>query len=301
MDSDVDIEHLISVLEANSQFSTTQKIKRYYHQAIIDLSKEMIKDVHDSPHAPNLYSVLFDFHSIGDLNEKITGVLSLNYEDLLEQTLLWHLSTNINYYIARKTRRNANREIPVVKLHGSFSWKNRRPIFVDVSRKINSDDALWIPPGVDKKRENYPFNVLWGKAFELLMECDVLRVIGCSLNRNDWGLIPMIYTAMKLRDSASSFEIEIIDFVDQGERIRKTYPYLKIKSLTEILEYRNYLVDLFSLTSSTIPAYVRDTVSSDSSKRQNIFESWLRAKGHDLVSRGKKFNTRKNHFSNFIK
>ena len=62
---------------------------------------------------------------------------------------------------------------------------------------ISSSNTLWIPPGVDKKRENYPFNYLWGQAVENLLECDVLRVIGCSLSRNDWGMIPILYTIQR--------------------------------------------------------------------------------------------------------
>lgn len=140
-------------------------------------------------------------------------------------------------------------------------------MYIKNAQKLKSSDALWIPPGVDKKKENFQFNFLWGKAFDFLMECNVLIVIGCSLSRNDWGLIPMIYTALRLSGNNSTFEIEIIDFLDKGQKIKDDYPYLKIKTIIEITEFKNYLIDVYKLKSSDIPQYVMNDISSDASKK----------------------------------
>jgi hypothetical protein len=297
MDPKVDIEHLISILETNYHHESAQYIRNYYHDAIISLSKEVIEKIDDPIYRPNLYSVLFDFHNIKNNVEKVISVFSLNYEDLFEQTLKFHLNLDVDYLIKKKNK--DKKFIPVLKLHGSFNWTNTRPVNIKKTKNIRSGDALWIPPGVDKKKENYPFNILWGKAFEFLMECDVLRVIGCSLNRNDWGLIPLIYTSLRLSRKNSPYEIEIIDFLDKGEKIKNDYPYLNIKSLIEIPEVISYLNDVYDLKNTTIPKFVKDDLSSDASKKLNIFELWLKAKRFDRQAARRSLSTRKRFFENF--
>lgn len=298
MDPHVDIEHLISILETDYHYSSAQKIRQFYHDAIIDLSKEFLKKINVKTFTPNLYSVLFDFHNLKSSNESVISVLTLNYEDLFEQTLKEHLNMSVNYVIAKRNNKKG-KVLPVLKLHGSFNWKNTRPITIKNAKSGKSSDALWIPPGVDKKKENYPFNILWGKAFEYLMECDTVRVIGSSLSRNDWGLIPMLYTAMRLSGYKTTFEIEIIDFYNVGKRIQETYPYLAIKTIIDILECRNYLIDAYRLSSSDIPEHVKSDMSSNASKKVNIFEWWLKTKRVELQNASKPITTRKKYFASF--
>lgn len=299
MDPAVDIEHLISVLETNYHYSATQKIKEYYHDAIVSLSQEFIAKINESANIPNLYSILFDLHSIKELEEKVTSVFTLNYEDLLEQSLKSQLNIDTNYLVGKTRVRKKGKQIPIIKLHGSFNWKNTRPVSFANTKKIKGADALWIPPGVEKKKENYPFNILWGKAFEFLMDCDVLRVVGCSLNRNDWGLIPMIYTAMRLTGNNPQFDLEIIDFLDVGIKIKTAYPYLNIKTIIEMKGFNDYLIDFYSLPSSDVPQYVKDNISSDASKKVNIFEWWLKSKRFELQKDRKNIRTRKRYLLNF--
>ncbi|MFA6979349.1 MAG: SIR2 family protein [Ignavibacteriaceae bacterium] len=308
MDPSVDIEHLISILDTNYHYKSTQKIREYYHDAIISLSRDVLENIekpisnrNEKPvFDPNLYSILIDSHSIKDIREKVICLLTLNYEDILEKALKAHLNIDADYLIEKSTK-NSKKRIPVLKLHGSFNWKNTRPIKVKKAHEMTSGEALWIPPGIDKKKETYPFNVLWGKAFEYLMECNTLRVVGCSLSRNDWGLIPMIYTAMRLSEKINFFEIEIIDFIDVGEKVKKDYPYLRIKSIAEIEEFKKYLVELFSFDyKNPIPNYVKEYISSNASKKINIFEWWLKAKRLELLDADINIATRKNYFNNFI-
>ncbi|MBN2396569.1 MAG: hypothetical protein JXC36_08965, partial [Candidatus Atribacteria bacterium] len=274
----------------------TQNIKRYYHDAIVTLTKDIIDNIDDKNFKPNLYSVLFDFHRIKK-EEKVICVLTLNYEDLFEQTLKSHLNIDVDYLIDKK--RIKKKYIPVLKLHGSFNWVNTRPVKIRKTKKLKSADALWIPPGIEKKKDNYPFNILWGKAFDFLMECEILRVIGCSLNRNDWGLIPLIYTSLRLSKKIQPFEIEIIDFVDIGEKIKNDYPYLTIKTLIEIPEIYNYLIDVYNLKSAILPKYVKDDLLSDASKKLNIFELWLKAKRFDLQNTYRSLRTKNKFLENF--
>ena len=301
MDSAVDIEHLISILETNYNYSVAQKIKEYYHKAIIELSREFIQNINKEKYKPNLYSILFDLHKIKGLNEKIISAITLNYEDLLEQSIKSHLGISIDYVIDKNSRNINNNTVKVLKLHGSFNWKNTRLVTFGDMYKIKSDEALWIPPGVDKKKENYPFNVLWGKAFEYFMECDVVRVVGCSLSRNDWGLIPMFYTVMRLTDSNPSMQLEIIDFYDKGNKIKEAYPYLKIKSIIEIPEFEEYMRDLYSIPSGkAIPDYVKELLSSENTKL-NIFEMWLKSKGNELMHNSVNISSARKYFTDFVK
>ena len=83
------------------------------------------------------------------------------------------------------------RPLRVIKLHGSFTWTDSWP--VRRSRRLKSPDPLWIPPGIQKAKERYPFNILWGLAREQL-ECDILRVVGCRLSASDWDLISLIFS-----------------------------------------------------------------------------------------------------------
>ncbi|MGC2231337.1 MAG: hypothetical protein WBA09_07520, partial [Candidatus Acidiferrum sp.] len=73
----------------------------------------------------------------------------------------------------------------------------------------------------------------WNRALEILIECDTLRVIGCSLSPNDAHLIDLIFKAHLERPNA--FEIELIDFDQSGEDTQKRYRFFPaIKRLTQI-------------------------------------------------------------------
>ena len=74
----------------------------------------------------------------------------------------------------------------------------------------------------NEERTEYPFNILWGKAQELL-DCDILRIIGCSLNRNDWHLVSLLYITQKLNTNKKEFIIELINSRDGCKRIKRNY------------------------------------------------------------------------------
>ena len=228
---DNDIEHLISVLEAQHNYSASQKVRTYYRNAIIELAEEFSK----RPPAMSLYDVLFDLHTgVKAFPEQLLCFMTLNYEDILERCLEKHFDCTADYVVQTVKGPSRSNRIGVLKLHGSFNWTNERPIAVEAMTAIKDQKTLWIPPGTEKKRENYPFNLLWGKAMECLMECDVLRVIGCSLSRNDWGLIPILYTVQKFSKRPKGMEVEIIDFADTGDQVQRNYRYLTVKKITQI-------------------------------------------------------------------
>jgi len=145
-----DVEHLISYLEFKYDYASSNLVRKYYREAIIKLSKSFS----NKPPKFNLYSILMDMHlNIENLkkDEEIQCFITLNYEDILENTIIKHHKRNINYNFNQV---NAEPEgIKVYKLHGSFNWSNERPVLVaHKMTDVRSEKALWIPPGVDKKK-----------------------------------------------------------------------------------------------------------------------------------------------------
>lgn len=289
-----DVEHLISVLESQHNYTASEKVRAYYRSALVSLAKAFS----GNPPAMNLYNVLFDLHTgVSGLQEEVSCFMTLNYEDILEQCLRKHFGREIDYGLDTGETTGTTDKVPVLKLHGSFSWTNDRPIHIKPMTRVTDKTALWIPPGTEKKRENYPFNLLWGKAMECLMVCDVLRIIGCSLSRNDWGLIPMLYTVQTFSRRARRIDIEIIDYVKTGERIRDNYSYLKVKTITEI-------DDVIALYKGLFPHATSDELREEMEAQFkntaiNPFHSWLDAKIGSLVDVGIDIRTDRQFVYNF--
>ena len=275
-----DVEHLISVLDSQHDYHAAERVRTLYRDAIVFLSTKISND----PPASNLYAVLLDLHINADkLQEELLCFLSLNYEDVLERTIAVHFGKDIDYEVETSQKTVGKNTAVVLKLHGSFAWKNCRPISVESMTSLTAENTLWIPPGVDKHRENYPFNLLWGKASEYLMSCDILRVVGCSLSRNDWGLIPILYTAQKFNERGSSISIEIIDFPHIAEDIRNRYKYLSISSLIDLPDLHSYYGKLLPKGSrDEIKKLISDTYGGPQTK-VNPMGDWLDAKIEHLV------------------
>jgi len=271
-----DVEHLISYLEFKYDYASSNLVRKYYREAIIRLSNGFA----GNPPKSNLYSVIMDMHlNIETLKseEDLQCFISLNYEDILEKTIIKYYNRNINYNFNRNTENPT--DIKVYKLHGSFNWSNDRPVSIaGRMTDVKSEKALWIPPGVDKKKENYPFNLLWGDAVEqLLNNCDILRVVGCSLNRNDWGLIPILYDIQKFNSHGKNLLIEIIDFKRTSDKIKENYKYLKVIGLDENAEIINYMNSVYGINDQTeIDSYLDSEI--------NPMKFWIEAKLNALYS-----------------
>jgi len=292
----VDIEHLISVVESQYNYSTAQNLKSLYRRAINDLSKDFM----ESPPL-NLYTSLIDIYNISDLNEELLALITLNYEDLLERTIIKHFHKKVNYLVQTISEpldsTSSENYYQVLKLHGSFNWLNERPIKIAPSYNISDQKALWIPPGVEKRKDNYPFNYLWGYAKELFLKTDKIRIIGCSLSRNDWGLIPLLYTAQRFKSGENKLTIEIIDYPKTIERVVDNYPYLDIIGIEDITEFKKYYSKFFaSDTEENIKEEMKANLLYDKS---NIFKMWLEAKAESLLDKGYSIKTDNNYFYNF--
>ncbi len=270
-----DIEHLISVLESQHNYAASEKLREHYRDAIVKLSEE----ISDNPPS-NLYSILIDLHrNIKKLDEELSCFITLNYEDILERTIKAHFKYEIDYTIQTlKMKKIKRTSIKVFKLHGSFNWFNSRPIAVKKMASLQSKDTLWIPPGVEKRKENYPFNLLWGKAIEQLMNCDVLRIVGCSLSRNDWGLIPILYTVQRFNENGSGMEIQVIDYPETADSIKKMYKYLNVKSLTELPEFFSFYKKQFQNAQNDSEVINEIEAKFIEKEKVNPLQEWLDAK-----------------------
>lgn len=300
-EDEVDVEHLITLYET----SGTQKgseIARKLRGLFREEIQEKINKLGNS-FFPTLLAALIDMHNINGLNEELVAILTINYEDLIERAMQ-NVAGGINYSIKNINHTSFNIKedsVPILKLHGSFNWKNDYPISIenDLSKE---EDILWIPPGVIKRREFYPFDMIWGKAKELL-DCDIVRVIGCSLSRNDWDLISLLFTTQQLRSDEKSYTIELIDYPERCEKIRDQYRYLEITPILKIPEVREYIIqnvllefadgDLSEEKIKSIGEYITED-------KYNIFTIWLQAKGDKLLADSIQITTENSVFRRFI-
>jgi hypothetical protein len=117
-------------------------------------------------------------------------------------------------------------DVPLLKLHGSFNWKN-------VKIRGRRRNIEIIPLGSTKSYIHPPYGCIWNQALQTLIGCDTLRVIGCSLSQNDIHLVDLLFKAHLER--GTEFEIEIIAPRTVGEGIRSNYGFFRaLRTLTEI-------------------------------------------------------------------
>ncbi|HEY5536079.1 MAG TPA: hypothetical protein VIL99_14230 [Ignavibacteria bacterium] len=289
-----DIEHLITVLETQHKNTASEKIRKYYRESIIEIAEPISKSLSEK----NLYSVLIDYYNISKLDEELLCFITLNYEDILERIIKSCFNLEIDYALHSNKKKSKTDAIKVLKLHGSFNWRNTRPVSIIKMTTKNSYNSLWIPPGVEKRKDNYPFNILWGQATEYLMQCDILRVVGCSLSRNDWGLIPILYTIQKFNDSKMNTEIEIIDYPSTALNIIENYKYMKFCSITDIPEFLEFHKK--KLPAASDSELIKEIKAKFSDKdKSNPFYEWLDAKIDFLIDKKVDIKTPKNIVYNF--
>jgi len=209
---DIDVELLISLLE---MINTTQA-----HQDALTIRESFKKDICDHLSVggdriqSKLFSSLIEWHTRTENNdEKLLGFLTLNHDSELENALKL-VDEKFDYGVNIKTA--GHLEYPhelgspflLLKLHGSFDWEldsiTKRII---LSSNASSGTLQWIPPSLNKEYLNYPYNIIHGKAYELLTDCDILRVIGCALSKNNIGLISLLFKTQHKKPKPFTIEI----------------------------------------------------------------------------------------------
>ena len=294
INSNTQYEHVITFLrqspsEAHRRFA--HELSDLFAMVLRDLLKEVEDDLGEDRFL--LYAALLDMHTIDGFAEQLRGVLTLNYDTFFEAAAQAVYGGCVDYGVPASDMRPESESLRILKLHGSFGWQDEWPI--QQEPLTMTDKALWIPPGIDKGKAQYPFNVLWGLARELL-DCDVLRVVGCGLHPTDWDLIALLFTTRYGNATAAGagrngvpYTIEVIDAPHRAWELRRNYPYLDVQSMLEIeaMGVGKQLVGEFLCTApQSFTSLDKDEAQAlkDAVKGEhNWFELWLQQMGEGLV------------------
>lgn len=282
IDEDTDIEHLITFLD-----DSPSALHREFADMVRDVFEEVLRnrlrqidtDLEGTP--ANLYTALFDMYNIEGFPEVLGGCLTLNYDLYIEEAIAHFDDRDVSYGIELDQKSSDHGNIELIKLHGSFGWEDAWPV-----RRADAEHPLWIPPGIQKAKEIYPFNLLWGRARELL-DCDVLRVVGCQLGPNDWDLISLLFTTRHVNEKRGPYQVEMIDAPHQAFHVQDDFPYLDVRSILEVEPIGSQLIgELSGGKPKTLddfePEKRQEFLSSIGSK--NWFLLWLKHKAEAIYT-----------------
>lgn len=275
----IDIEVMISLLEGYT-FSESSTFSEICDELKKLFRIYLISQIMEKQLEPKISSSLLHIHreyghQMGKSGEELTGILTINYDSLLEAAFVSaHGGINCGYPFKSDTYKSDNQVPKVLKLHGSFNWKihdsnTLRENHLEISKKFESKDydddySGWMPPSV-YKRPGGVIESLWGDAMGLLTECNTLRVIGSSLRDEDSALLSLIFTgSLKNRaKTGKEFTIELIvpdnDAVGTEENPR---------AIMQRLRFLGGMVPF-----SKLDVYPKDFISTG-----NIYREWLQMK-----------------------
>ena len=226
VDEDTDFEHIITFLDespsrAHQDFA--RRVREKFYEVLSGRLHDIRNAVGDDP--VDLYAALLDMYEIPGLPEELQGIITLNYDNYIEVAARQISIKSVDYGFNVEGTSRATDTLQLLKLHGSFGWDHTWP-----TRLGEGEVPLWIPPGIQKEKQAYPFNVIWGLAREML-HCDVVRVIGCRLGSNDWDLISLLFASRYVSSRREPCRIEIIDSPNNAARIQEEFPYLDAQSI----------------------------------------------------------------------
>lgn len=217
------IELLISLIEDNTiQIRNSLRLADILKKLVRkDIKRVLTSDIRKRFY---LHKALLELDKKNreEQRENILGYISLNYDTVLDEAYREIIDKKPNYCLS--PYQNQSSKIPLLKLHGSFKWYSN----LDIAKNLPI-----LPLGMNKNYLQLPYNYIWGHALEILADCDILRVIGCSLSTNDFRLIDLLFKAYLLKKG--SFEIHVIDFDENGDSIKERYKFFQgIKNYSEI-------------------------------------------------------------------
>lgn len=301
IEDDTDFEQLITFLE-DARSATHQRFAAALRTVFSSVLQSRLADVESElgQSRSDLYAALIDMHEVPGVGEQLVGFLTLNYDGFLEHAIQTHLGYSVDYGISVESQARSDRAIPVLKLHGSFSWSDEWPVRWGPPH----EHELWIPPGIRKAKTEYPFNVIWGLAREML-DCDVLRIIGCNLGPNDWDLVSMLFTTMHAHASRGPYRIEVIAWPESADRIGYMFPYLSVVSILELPDIGSQIVSEHRGGPPTrfadLTTGEQKEVSENAERNvKNPFEYWLRIKGEGMNEELESIATTTGLFKRFI-
>jgi hypothetical protein len=165
-------------------------------------------------------------HAKSQASEELIGLISLNYDSVLDLAYRAVFGYDVNYCLSRDMDTDAQDCIPLLKLHGSFNWTNQQVLG-------KRRDIEIIPLGSSKSYLHPPYGFIWNRALDVLAKCDSLRLIGCSLSPNDVHLVDLLFKGQLERRQA--FDIETIGPDEAGDVIKSNYGFFPtIKRLSDL-------------------------------------------------------------------
>ena len=284
--SDSDVEQVITFLK-NSPSLLHQEFAEDLRSIFEQVLRDRLAAIrHDNGKDPvDLYSVLFDVHRLPGLKESLVGILTTNYDTYIEDALTRAGLGTPDLGFQMDAVPSVGPAICLLKLHGSFDWLATWPPGKTTIDPSSQSPTLWIPPGIQKAKDQYPFTILWGKARELLA-CDVLRIVGFRLDANDWDLLSLLFGTMYVGKDCAPYRIEVIDSPIRARQIQQDFPYLNALSVFELPDVgKQFVADALvgrprlwtDLTESKQRALLEST-----DEKTNWFATWLRLKIEQL-------------------
>lgn len=277
IDETTDFEHVISFLDDAPSLlyrRFADEMRKAFQEVLRNQLNRIREETITDP--IELYTVLLDMHNVDAFPESLEGIITTNYDEYIEAAIAEVYGTPADFGIRVGSEKKEDVGPRLLKLHGSFGWQDTWPI----SRGANYESTLWIPPGIQKSKQAYPFNVVWGLAREMLA-CDVLRIIGCRLAPNDWDLISLLF-AMRHVSYPNRPRIEVIDSPSHAEYLKKEYSYLELQSLLDIEPIgRGMIAELTPFRPQPFSEYSEEDqreIISRMGRNQNWFELWLTQK-----------------------
>jgi hypothetical protein len=285
----VNIENIISLYESSGTNIDKQRTDKLMNLFRVTINQRIRGASGRGKSPPDMLTALLDMYSLPKFDEKLCAILTMNYDNLIEEAMIKNYG-GINLPFEVKPKKHNNKKLPILcKLHGSFNWENTNPVKINndlLTDEHNDKNILWVPPGVHKRNDYYPFNIIWGTARSLL-KCDILRIIGCSFSVTDLGVISLLHTTNRLRqDNHTNYEIEFIDRPKSHRIALERFP-LTLKPITDIPGFLNYVENEHSIEFS------EDGDASTEKKEKiekwlnrdkvNIFELWLRSQAYNLL------------------
>ena len=270
-----DIEHIVSFLDdapSSSHRRFAGEMRNAFEEVLRDKLDRIESEIGDG--AMRLYRVLVDMHNLEGFPEDLHGIITTNYDEFMERAIEQVNGIPADFGIRVEPATDERTPIRLLKLHGSFGWQDSWPIHLSPG----NESPLWIPPGINKATQAYPFNLLWGLAREML-SCDLLRIIGCRLAANDWDLISLLF-AMRHVAGNEDLRIEVIDSPKHVKNLKESYPYLELVSILDDPLIGSDLVADFTASDAQDFGQLSDeqqeSIIRSAGDKRNWFELWLR-------------------------
>jgi hypothetical protein len=269
----LDIELIMSLLEGYTG-GASSGLKDVYNELRQLFRMYLITQITEKGVGSKIHCSLLHLHknygdAMGETGEEMTSVLTINYDSVVDEAFrMVHQGINYGHDFQSKNYRSNEAIPPLLKLHGSFNWKiegNNLTVSKDFEKKEHENSySGWIPPSVYKRPPGEIFPKIWDRAARLIMNCDILRVVGSSLRTEDLALLSLIFTSQL--KSESIFNIELI--LPDKDAIGEEFTPEGVEPIEGIMPRLKFLGKAQNF--SALPVFREESYFPE-----NIFYSWV--------------------------